>query len=156
MTHSLWTNLGITVVVLVLSFHLYHWLHKPNERSKITTWRIRNISRSLTKNRLQSALEESVGETTKIRGPDVEILQLSLAPSTERYSIATVTFPYPSPNISAVQHYLRQRSDLHDVTVDVDFLDITPLYESDVSHPSKIEYIDPQKLILRQRANQIL
>ena len=94
----------------------------------------------MTKRDLHSALEELNSDIAKEQASSSNILQLCLTPSSKRFSTATVTFQRSPEDLE----HIKLGSELYDVKFDTDFLDITPLYESDNSLQPVIEYVHRQ------------
>jgi hypothetical protein len=158
-------SLAITVVLLVLSYELYRWRPTQISRSKtttgneattgneittsskITTWRVRNVPLSFTREKLQETLEELSNDAAEVHIPGPNILQLCLAPSSEQYSTATVTFQY-TPSVLEPLEALGMGGDLNGLKFDTTFLAITTLYEPDVPQLPVVEYILPERIVL--------
>lgn len=104
------------------------------------TWRVQNIPRSFTKVKLHKALEELTSNVAEAQASSSNILQLCLAPSSKGLSTATVTFRHSRQDLE----HIELSGELHGLRFDTDFLDITPLYESDSSLEPVVEYVHRQ------------
>lgn len=120
--------------------------------SGITTWRVRDVPRSFTKEKLQETLEELTDNAAEIHVPHPNILQLSLAPSSEQYSTATVTFR----SIPQILKPHEKGGSVNGLKFDTTFLDITTLYESVAPQPPEVEYVLPGRIVLGMSDNGIL
>lgn len=107
---------------------------------KQLTWRVQNIPRSFTKVKLHKALEELTSNVAEAQASSSNILQLCLAPSSKGLSTATVTFRHSRQDLE----HIELSGELHGLRFDTDFLDITPLYESDSSLEPVVEYVHRQ------------
>lgn len=139
-----WLALAVTVIIVLafspkifplesISFWGFTRQQKPIPKDNIIIWRIRSIPREVTEAKLRSALEHLGGDVAGAQASSSNILQLSLAPSSEQFLTATVTFRRTPPELK----HPKLENDLKDVKFDTDFLDMTPLYES--SESPKVE-----------------